>query len=509
MAKVVSVSEAVRQIHSGDTVAISGSGGCVCEPTGILKALGVRYLEEQQPRDLTILHAGGLGDKDTGGTDAIAYEGLVKRDIGGHWAMAPRMAELALEEKVEAYNLPQGVISHLFGAIAAHRPGVITKTGLETFIDPRQEGGKMNRSAKEDLVELIELKGEEWLFYPSMPVQVGLIRGTTADSFGNITGEEEAAKMDALHIAQAAHSSGGIVIAQVKYLTEAHTLHPKDVMVPGIYVDYIVVDPEQKQTCETWYEPALAGNVRRPLETLEKLPLDSRKVIARRAAKELDGLDNAVINLGVGMPSGIAAVAAEEGWMDRLTFTVEQGIVGGMPVGGVIFGCAYNPDAVMWQADQFNFYDGGGLDCCFLGAAQVDQEGNVNSSKTGRLLSGCGGAINISQNSPKVVFCMLFTAKGFQARTDQGRLEILQEGTTKKLVPKVDQITFSGSYARKHRQTVRYITERAVFELREQGLTLIEIAPGIDLQKDVLDQMEFAPIIAPDLKQMEEALFRP
>ena len=505
--KIVTAREAVEHIQTGDTIAISGSGGCVCEPTRLLKELGNRYLEEKQPRDLTIIHAGGLGDKDTGGTDAIAYEGLVKRDIGGHWAMAPYMAELALQEKIEAYNLPQGVISQMFGAIAGHKPGVITKTGLCTFVDPRIEGGKMNQSAKEDLVELLELKGEEWLFYPSVPVQVALIRGTTADTNGNISGEEEAAKMDALHVAQAAHNSGGIVIAQVKYLTEANTLHPKDVIVPGIYVDYLVVDPEQMQTCETYYDPALAGNTRIPLEALKELPLDSRKVIARRAAKELSGVENAVINLGVGMPSGIAAVAAEEGWLNKLTFTVEQGIVGGMPVGGLIFGCAYNPDAIMWQADQFNFYDGGGLDFCFLGAAQVDQQGNVNSSKTGNLLSGCGGAINISQNSPRVVFCLMFTAKGFRARTDNGELEILQEGKTSKFVSEVDQITFSGEYAKKHGQKVLYITERAVFELTEEGLMLTEIAPGVDLKKDILEQMEFTPKISENLRTMDKELF--
>lgn len=507
MAEILSAEAAVEKIKDGDTLALSGSGGGVCEPTCLLKKLGKRYLEEGKPKGITIIHAGGLGDKDTYGTDALAHEGLVRRDIGGHWAMAPGMAELALQEKIEAYNLPQGVISQMYGAVAGHKPGVITKTGLYTFVDPRIEGGKMNRSAREELVELIKLRGEDWLFYPSIPIQAAFIRGTSADTRGNISCEEEAARMDTLHIAQAAHNSGGIVIAQVKYLTEEGTIRAKDVVVPGIYVDYIVIDPEQKQTCITGYDPALAGNTRVPLESLEPLPLNSRKIVARRAAAELASMDNAVINLGVGMPSGIAAVAAEEGWLDRLTFTVEQGIVGGMPVGGIIFGCSYNPDAIMCQADQFNFYDGGGLDCCFLGAAQIDEEGNVNSSKTGHLLSGCGGAINISQNTPKVVFCLTFTAKGFQADIEDEVLKIRQEGTTRKFVSRVDQITFSGKYARENGQQVWYITERAVFRLTEEGMTLIEIAPGIDLQKDILEQMDFVPVISKNLKAMDSALF--
>lgn len=509
MAAILSAKEAIAKIKDGDTLALSGSGGGVCEPTYLLKELGRKYKEEGTPKGLTIIHAGGLGDKDTYGTDALAHEGLIRRDIGGHWAMAPRMAELALQEKVEAYNLPQGVISQLYSAVAGHKPGVITKTGLYTFVDPRMEGGRMNQSAKEDLVELIKLNGEEWLFYHSIPIKTAIIRGTTSDTRGNISCEEEAARIDALHIAQAAHNSGGIVIAQVKYLTEAGLIHAKDVLVPGIYVDYIVVDPEQKQTCIADYNPALAGNTRLPLESLQALPLNSRKVIARRAAKELIGMEDAVINLGVGMPSGIAAVAAEEGWLERLTFTVEQGIVGGMPVGGIIFGCAYNPEAIMCQADQFSFYDGGGLDCCFLGAAQIDREGNVNSSKTGRLLSGCGGAINISQNTSQVVFCLTFTAKGFRADIENGRLRIVQEGTTKKFVSNVDQITFSGKYARENGQKVTYITERAVFELTEDGVMLTEVAPGADLQKDILDQMDFVPAVSPDLKTMDVGLFSP
>lgn len=506
MKKVVDISEALSRIKDGATVAILGSGGGVCEPTYLLKALGKKYAGEKSPRDLTLLHANGIGDKDTYGTDALAMEGLVKRDIAGHWAMAPKMAELAIEEKIEAYNLPQGVISQMYQTIASQKPGVITKTGLNTFIDPRLEGGKMNKSAREDLVELISLKGEEWLFYPNLKIDVALVRGTTADLAGNISYEEEAARLDGVSLAQAAKNSGGIVIAQVKYLAENRTLNPRDIVIPGIYVDYIVVDPEQKQTCVDVYNPALAGNVHAPIERFEVLPLDIRKVIARRAAKELP-LDG-VINLGVGMPAGVASVAAEEGYLDRLHFTVEQGAIGGIPVGGITFGVSYCPDAIIDQTLQFNFYDGGGLDAAFLGVAQVDAAGNVNSSKTGRMLSGCGGAINISQNAKKVIFCGTFTAKGLKASVSDKKLHIEREGSIRKFVKAVDQITFSGNYANSIGQPVLYITERAVFELTPEGLLLTEIAPGAELEKDVLELMEFRPIVSENLKRMDEDLFK-
>lgn len=505
MNKVVTAQQALSHIPDGATVGILGSGGGVCEPTYLLKQLGERFQSARSPRDLTLLHANGIGDKDTYGTDALAHEGLVKRDIAGHWAMAPKMAQLALDEKIEAYNLPQGVISQMFQTIASHKPGVITKTGLHTFIDPRLEGGRMNRRTTEQIVRVLELDGEEWLYYPNQKIDVALVRGTTADLHGNLTYEEEAARLDGVSLAQAAKNSGGIVIAQVKYLSEDGALDPKDVVIPGIYVDYIVVDPQQKQTCITDYDAALAGNVRAPKSSFAKMPLDAKKVVARRAARELP-MDS-VINLGVGMPAGVAAVAAEEGYLDRLNFTVEQGAIGGIPVGGIIFGVSYCPDALIDQTLQFNFYDGGGLDAAFLGMAQVDRFGNVNSSKTGRMLSGCGGAINISQNAKKVVFCGTFTAKGLKETVGGGTLTIQQEGSIQKFVMDADQITFSGKYALETRQPVLYVTERAVFELTAQGVRLTEIAPGVDLQRDILDQMGFRPLIADDLKLMDATLF--
>lgn len=505
MAKVISAEEAAKLIQDNQTVAILGSGGGVCEPSLLLEKIGERFQKEKAPKDLTIYHANGIGDKDHIGTDSLAFEGLVKCDIAGHWAMAPKMAQLALDEKIDAYNFPQGVLSQMYQAVAANKPGVITKTGLHTFIDPRIEGGKMNKRTTKDLVRVLELDGEEWLWYPAIKFDVGLVRGTSADVNGNITYEEEAAVLDGVSLAQAAHNSGGIVIAQVKYLSEGNA-HPKDVVIPGIYVDYIVVDDRQKQTCERVYDPALAGNLRTPFDTVPPLEMGPRKIVARRAAKELR--EGAIINLGVGMPDGVASVAREEGYLDQLHFTVEQGIIGGMPMGGIIFGVSHNADAMIDQTLQFNFYDGGGLDACFLGMAQADCKGNVNSSKTGRMLSGCGGAINISQNAKKVVFCGTFTAKGLKAEIKEGKLTILQEGQIHKFVKEADQITFSGQYAESIKQPVLYVTERAVFELKEGRMVLTEIAPGIDLQRDILAQMDFVPEVAEDLKVMDEDIFR-
>lgn len=506
MAKIISAEDAVKLIQSDQTVAILGSGGCICEPSLLLTKLGERYQTEGMPRNLTLYHANGIGDKDSQGTDAVAYEGLVKRDIAGHWGMAPKMARLALEEKIEAYNFPQGVLSQMYPAVAGHKPGVITKIGLHTFIDPRVEGGKMNRSAKEDLVEVIELGGEEWLLYRAMKFDVGLVRGTTADCNGNITYEEEAAILDGMSLAQAVHNSGGIVIAQVKYMSDQKA-NPKDVVIPGIYVDYIVVDPQQKQTCERVYDPALAGNIRTPFEDVPAMEMGARKIVARRAAKELPQRDS-IVNLGVGMPDGVAAVAREDGYLDSLHFTVEQGIIGGMPMPGIIFGVSHNADAMVTQTAQFDFYDGGGLDVCFLGMAQADKTGNVNSSKTGALLSGCGGAINISQGAKKVVFCGTFTAKGLKEHVEDGKLIIENEGQIRKFVSDADQITFSGRYAQSVGQPVLYVTERAVFELNDGKMMLTEIAPGIDLEKDILAQMDFRPEIAKDLKVMDSDIFR-
>ncbi|MEZ4864797.1 MAG: CoA-transferase [Caldilineaceae bacterium] len=503
--KVISAAAAARLIQDGDFVAIQGAGGGVAEPTALLRALGQRFQAEGLPRALTLCHATGLGDKQEIGCDYLAQPGLVKRDIAGHLGMAPKLARLITANQVECYNFPQGVLSQMYSAIAARKPGVFTKVGLYTYIDPRVEGGKMNAITTEDLVQVLEIGGEEWLFFPRFHVNVALVRGTTADTKGNITSEEEAAIHEGIAIAQAAKACGGIVIAQVKYLAEAGSRDPRQVKIPGIFVDHLVVDPEQKQTCLDFYNPAFTGQVKIPLASLPPLPLDMRKVVARRAAQEL--FPGAVVNLGVGMPDGVAAVATETGLIHDLTLTVEHGIIGGMPAGGVIFGVAYNPEAIIAQDAQFNFYDGGGLDVTCLGMAQADAMGNVNVSKIGDMLTGCGGFINISQNAKKVVFCGTFTAKGLQCTVGNGRLQIDREGDIPKFVEAVDQITFSGALARQGPQTILYVTERAVFQLTAAGMTLQEIAPGVDLERDVLAQMAFRPHLAEEVAIMDPAIF--
>ena len=503
--KVIGADEAARLVRDGSCIAIQGSGGGVGEPTRLMRALGERFAREGSPRNLTAVHSTGIGDRKEIGMDYWALPGMVKRDIAGHLGMAPKMARLIMDNQVEAYNFPQGVLGHMYSAVAARTPGVITKVGLGTYIDPRIEGGRMNEITREDLVRVIEIDGEEWLYWPRFSFDVAFVRGTTADTRGNITSEEEGAFLEGITIAQAAKNSGGIVIAQVKYLAQAGTLNPQAVRIPGIYVDYIVVDPEQRQTSEDHYNPAYCGHVKVPAESIPPIPLDERKVIARRAAKVL--FPGAVVNLGVGQPSGIAAVATEEGFIDQFTLTVEQGAVGGTPVGGVTFGVAYNPEAIIPMDSQFRFYDGGGLDLAFLGNAETDSHGNVNTSKVGAMLTGCGGFINITQNAKKVVFCGTFTVKGLSCSIGGGKITITSEGKVRKFVSRVNQISFSGDYARKKGQPVLYITERAVFALKEDGLHLLEIAPGIRLEEDILAHMDFKPIVGPDLKIMDREIF--
>ncbi|MDY0094204.1 MAG: CoA-transferase [Candidatus Vecturithrix sp.] len=504
--KVITAEEAVQLIQDGDWLAIQGSGGGVGEPGLLVKTLGERFQREGCPRNLTLCHSTGIGNQKGSGIDYLALPGLVKRDIAGHLGMAPKMGQMILHNELEAYNFPQGVLARMYSAVAAKKPGVITKVGLHTYIDPRLDGGKMNDITTEELVKILEIEGEEWLFFPRFHFDAAFVKGTTADTKGNITSEQEGAFLENLSIAQAAKNSGGIVIAQVKYLAQAGTLNPQHVKIPGIYVDYIVVDEQQTQTCLDVYNPAYCGHVKVPQEHFKPLLLDEKKVIARRAAQEIK--EGAVVNLGFGIPSNIVPVAVEEGRIDEFTLTVEQGAIGGMPVGGVIFGVANNPEAIIPMDAQFHFYDGGGLDVAFLGMAQIDAEGNVNSSKVGNnMLAGCGGFIDITQNAKKVVFCGTFTAKGLRCDVGSGGLTITQEGSVHKFVEQVNQITFSGQYARELRQPVLYVTERAVFELTETGVKLLEIAPGIDLERDVLALMEFRPIVPDRLTVMDTRIF--
>ncbi|MEV6986741.1 CoA-transferase [Sphaerisporangium sp. NPDC051017] len=497
--------EAVALIDGGDTVAIGGSGGGLLEPDALLKALGNRFRTEESPAGLTLVHTTGIGDREGGGMDHLAHRGLARRIIAGNWGMAPATSAMAAAGEFEAYNFPQGVMSQLFRDIAAGRPGVLTHVGIGTFCDPRLEGGRLNDRTTEELVQVVSLHGREWLFYPSLAIDVCFIRGTTADEDGNITCEQEAARLEMLAIAQATRNSGGVVIAQVKYAAQRGSLDPRDVVVPGLCVDVVVVNPAQKQVVTHEYNPAFAGAAKAALSSLPPFPLDQRKVVARRALREI--VDGDVVNLGVGIADGVAAVAAEEGWVDHFTLTIEQGLVGGVPARGVIFGVATNPVAILEQPSQFDFYDGGGLDICFLGFAEVDQDGNVNVSKFGGRIIGTGGFVNISQNASTVVFCGTFTAGGLQAVPGEGRLELRAEGRHRKFVKKVEQVTFSAAEARRRGQRVLYVTERAVFELGPDGLVLIEVAPGVDPRKDVLDLLGDRVSVSGSLRVMDAAIF--
>lgn len=506
MSKLMSAREAIEFIKDGDTVATGGFVGNMF-PETVARAVEEKYTEEKSPKNLTLLYAAGQGDGKDRGLNHFGHEGLVERVIGGHWNLAPKLGKLASENKIKAYNFPQGVISHLFRATAGKKPGILTKVGIKTFVDPRIEGGKINSVTTENLVEILELNGEEWLFYKSIPVDIAFIRGTYADENGNCTMQKEGLSLEMLAIAQATKNSGGKVILQVEKVVQNGTLDYSKVKIPGIYVDAIVEaeDGEHMQTFSENYNPAYSQEIRVPVASIKPLDLNERKVIARRAAMEL--VPNAIMNLGIGMPEGVSIVANEEG-IDGLVLTTEAGTVGGIPAGGLSFGVSTNPDCILDQPYQFDYYDGGGLDVTFLGLAQCDKKGNINVSKFGPRIPGCGGFINISQNTQKVIYCGTFTAGGLKTKIQAGNLEILQEGKVKKFIEEVEQVTFSGDYAIEVGQEVLYITERAVFELRKDGLTLTEIAPGVDLEKDVLEQMKFRPIVAEDLKIMDERIFK-
>ncbi|SEF59188.1 acyl CoA:acetate/3-ketoacid CoA transferase [Marinobacterium lutimaris] len=506
MKKLITADQAAGLINDGDTVAWTTIGMSYFAEE-IAQALEKRFVETGSPKNITPVHDCGCGNGQEAGMAHLAYEGLTKRLVSGHTGQAPKMAQMVADNKIEAYLLPQGVLATLWRQIAGHKPGVITKVGMGTYVDPRLQGGKVTDKTTEDMVKLIEIEGEEWLLYKSFPVNVAIIRATTADENGNLTVEEEAQISEALPMAQAAHNTGGIVIAQVKHLAEAHSLHPKDVKIPGALVDYVVVaKPENhKQTITTEYNPGLAGNTRVPLGAIPPMPFSERKLIARRAAMELR--PNTLVNLGIGVPDGVASVAAEEGVVKQFTLTTELGTYGGIPASGGDFGAAWNADAIIEHHAQFDFYDGGGLDIAFLGLAQADTKGNLNVSKFGPKVVGPGGFINITQSAKKVVFCGTLTA-GAKYEFSENGIHITQEGKAKKFVEAVDQITFSGDIALQNKQPVVYITERAVFELREGGITLTEIAPGLDLEKDVLAAMDFRPQIADDLKTMPIELFQ-
>jgi propionate CoA-transferase len=505
--RIKTADEAIALIRNGDVVGCSGFVG-TGTPEELIAALERRFIATQSPRDLTLVFAAASGDGKDRGLNRLAHEGLLRRVIGGHWALVPKLAQLAAANRIEAYNLPLGTISHLYRDAAAHRAGTLTKVGLGTFVDPRQDGGKINAHTKEDLVRLAELDGEEWLFYKAPRINVALIRGTTADPEGNITMEREALLLDAQALAMAAKNANGLVIAQVERIASSGSLDARRVVVPGTLVDCVVVAPQatHRQTYATDYNPAFSNEIRVSVDRMPPLELDTRKLIARRCAFELPL--GGVINLGIGMPEAVAAVAAEEGVLGDLTLTAESGVIGGMLQGGLNFGTGVNIQALLHQNQQMDFYDGGGLDLACLGMAQVDRAGNVNVSRFGSHLAGAGGFINISQNTRQLVFAGTFTADGDNACAAAGALRITGEGRTSKFVEAVEQITFNGARAVAAGQSVLYVTERCVFRLQREGLQLIEVAPGVDIERDVLAHMAFRPIIR-DVVLMDPRIYRP
>jgi propionate CoA-transferase len=502
---VLTADAAVALIPDGATIACGGFVGAG-HPEALTAALERRFLGSGHPQACTLVYAAGQGDGQTRGLNHLAHAGLIHKVIGGHWGLVPRLGELALRGEIAAYNLPQGVLCQLFRDSAAGRPGTLTHVGLGTFVDPCHGGAGLNARSTETLVERVALRGQTWLFYHAFPIHVALLRATAADPYGNLVFDEEALVGDVLPLAQAAHNQRGLVLAQVRRLLD-HPADPHRVRVPGVLVSAVVVaeESEHPQTFAETYNADYCRPADQAVAAPPPLPWDERRIIASRACDELQ--PGAVANLGIGMPEGIARIAAERGWLETVTLTVESGPIGGMPAGGLSFGAARHPQAIIDQPAQFDFYDGGGLDFAALGAAQVDRLGNVNVSRFGQRLAGVGGFVNISQSARKVVFCGTLTSGGLQVAVHAGRLRIVSEGRVRKFVRDVEQISFNPRAVRKP-QDVLYVTERAVFRGTEAGLELIEVAPGIDMQTQLLDQMEFTPVLR-DVRPMPAYLFLP
>ena len=501
----ITADEAARLVEDGDAILISGSGGGHSVPEALLAAVERRFIAEGKPQGLTSVSVVGVGDRAALGASHLAHEGLLKRAITSALVDSPGLVRLAAENKIEAYTFPQGVLSQLMRDMAAGRPGLLTKTGLNSFVDPRQQGARQSPCTPLDFVEVVTLAGEEWLLFKPVPVSVAFLRGTTADEDGNVTMEQEAVFGEMLAMAQATRQAGGIVIVQVKRMASRGTLPAQQVKIPGILVDFVVVDAEQRQTYATDYDPSYSGELRIPVDDIKPLPFGSRKVMVRRAAMEL--FPGAICNLGAGVSTGLSTIAAEEGLLDAVHLTNEQGLIGGAPITGRDSGGAQNFSAMIDQPAQFDFYDGGGLDLAFLSFAEVDAQGNVNVSRFGDRIIGVGGFINIAQNARCVVFSGTLTAGDLDVAWEQGKTIIRKEGRHKKFVPKLEQICYSASMGRERGQIALFVTERAVFQIGAKGLELIEIAPGLDAERDVISNMGFRPRVARDLRVMDARIF--
>jgi propionate CoA-transferase len=503
--KVIGVRDAVGKVSDGATIVIGGSGAGHALPQRFIDELAAVYREEGRPRDLTTVRVVGIGDFADRGFSQLGLPGLMRRTIGSNIGNEPRLGALVEDNQLEAYSFPQGVLSQLMREIAAGRPGLVTHVGLGTYVDPRQTGGKQNACTTQDLVEVVTLRGREWLLFHAFPIHVAVIRGTTADEDGNITMDGEAVQGEMLSMAMAARNSGGIVIAQVRELAPRGSLRQRDVKVPAALVDHVYLDPEQWQTYITRDSPYYAGRLRRPVVDEPPLPLDVRKIIARRSLLEFP--PGAICNLGFGISQLIGRVAWEEGITDRLVLTVEQGIFGGVPVAGNEGGAGFNYQAMIDQPYMFDFYDGGGLDIASLSFAEVDAEGNVNVHAFEGRVRGPGGFPNISARTPRINFVGTLTAQGLELDIDGDGVRVVTEGSLPKFVPRVREVSFNGRLALERGQQVRYVTDRAVFALEGDGLVLTEVARGIDVERDVLGRMGFRPRVADDLRPMDRRLY--
>ena len=516
ISKIISAEKAAKFIADGSTVTISSSSGLGC-PDTLLKAIGERFKHSGHPRDVTTIHPIAAGDMyGIDGIDHIAQPGLLKRVIAGSLPSgpssmsSPKIWKMIYDNAVEAYNIPSGLLFHVHREAAAKRPGVLTKVGMDTYLDPSQSGGRMNERTKEEIIEKVDFDGEQWLYMRSIPVDVAIIRGTTADERGNISMEDEGGYLGAYDQALAARNNGGCVIAQVKRVVVEGSLHPQDVRVPGILVDYVVEVPEQQQTTQTIYDPAISGTIKRPTSSFSTVPWGLDKVIARRAAMEL--VSGEAVNLGFGISALVPRILLEEGIYDDVTWVIEQGAVGGVPLLSFQFGCAANAQAIVPSPDQFTYFQGGGFDRSMLSFLQIDQEGNVNVSRLAarpHVTAGVGGFVDITSHARNLVFSGYFTAGGVGIDIDNSQVILQKEGKAKKFVNQVEQISFSGKRARHQKQNVTYVTERCVIKLTERGLMVVEIAPGIDLDKDIIAQAECTLQISDELKLMDPRLFTP